>query len=143
MPSKLGILLVVPDFQLQTEKARAAIPREISLPDAVYNIQRSALTVAALLRNEFSFLRESLRDRVHQPYRAQLIPGLREILSLNDANVPGMIALCLSGAGPSVLVIAEDNFEDLYLRIAQIFRQQGIDSRRFDLQVDNQGRTIS
>ena len=143
MPDPLGILLTVPEFHLQTEKARAAIPKELTLQDAVFNIQRSALTVAALLRKEFSLLRESLRDKVHQPYRASLIPGLSEILVLNEEHVPGLIAVCLSGAGPSVLSFAESNFDGIYGRIAQIFKRHGIDCRRFDLQVDNQGRMIS
>ena len=143
MLDPLKILLTVPEFHLQTEKARAAIPKELALQDAVFNIQRSALTVAAFLKKEFSLLKEGLLDKVHQPYRAPLIPGFSEILALNEESIPGLIAVCLSGAGPSVLVFAESNFEAIYQRIAQIFGKHGIRSRRFDLLVDNQGRVIS
>jgi homoserine kinase len=72
-----------------------------------------------------------------------LIPGFNEVLTLNGEAVPGLIAVCLSGAGPSVLAFVEGNFEDIFGRIAQIFKRHGIDCRRFDLQVDNQGRMIS
>jgi homoserine kinase len=139
----LGILLTVPGFHLQTEKARAVIPKELTLQDAVFNIQRSALTVAAFLKKEFSLLRESLLDKVHQPYRASLIPGFKEVLALNEEPIPGLIAVCLSGAGPSVLAFAESNFELIYHRIARIFETHGISCRRYDLEVDNQGRMIS
>jgi homoserine kinase len=101
------------------------------------------LTVAAFLKKEFSLLKESLLDKVHQPYRAPLIPGFSEVLALNEESVSGLIAVCLSGAGPSVLAFAESNFEVIYQRIAQIFGKHGISCRRFDLRVDNQGRVIS
>ena len=106
---QIKILLVVPDFQLQTQKARSVIPKSVSLQDAVYNIQRSALTVAALLSNDFRFLRQSLKDRIHQPYRAPLIPGFEEILALQDDKIEGLLGICLSGAGPSILAFAESN----------------------------------
>jgi homoserine kinase len=140
---KLKILLTVPEFRLETQKARVAIPRSLDLRDAVFNLQRSSLTVAALLRSEFHFLRESLRDRLHQPFRAPLIPGFEEILSLNQEEISGLIGICLSGAGPSVLAFAEGNLDEIYSRIATIFERHGLRSRRFELEVDNQGRVIS
>jgi len=139
---KLKILLTVPEFRLETQKARAAIPRSLDLRDAVFNLQRSSLTVAALLRDEFHFLRESLRDRLHQPFRAPLIPGFEEILRLNQEELSGLMGICLSGAGPSVLAFAEGNLDEIYSRIAAIFERYGLRSRRFELEVDNQGRTI-
>ena len=140
---ELKILLTVPEFRLETQKARAAIPRSLNLSDAVFNLQRSSLTVAALLRSEFHFLRESLRDRLHQPFRAPLIPGFEEILSLNQEEISGLIGICLSGAGPSVLAFAEGNLDEIYSRITAIFERHGLRSRRFELEVDNQGRVIS
>jgi homoserine kinase len=142
MGSQLKILLTVPEFRLETERARAAIPQRLELRDAVFNIQRSSLVVAALLTSEFHFLREAMRDRIHQPCRAPLIPGLEEILQLNDEEIPGLAGVCLSGAGPSVLAFAEDHLDHIYQRIAEIFSRHGIASRPFELQIDNQGRTI-
>jgi homoserine kinase len=139
---RLKILLTVPEFHLATEKARSVIPRTLDLRDAIFNLQRSSLAVAALLTSEFHLLREALRDRIHQPFRAPLIPGFQEILKLNQENLPGLIGVCLSGGGPSVLALAEDNLDVIYQRITAIFHQHGINSRSFELQVDNQGRTI-
>ncbi|HEX2524633.1 MAG TPA: homoserine kinase [Terriglobia bacterium] len=139
---KLKILLTVPEFHLETQRARAAIPRTLDLQDAVFNLQRSSLTVAALLKGEFQFLRETLRDKLHQPFRAPLIPGFEEILRLNQEEIPGLAGICLSGAGPSVLTFAEGNLDEIYSRIAAIFERHGLRSRRFELEVDNLGRTI-
>ncbi len=139
---QLKILLTVPEFHLETQKARSVIPRSLPLADAVFNIQRSSLTVAALLRNEFQWLRESLRDKVHQPFRASLIPGFEEILRLNEAGIPGLLGICLSGAGPSVLAFADKNLDTVYEHIALVFHEHGIPSRRYELEVDNLGRII-
>jgi homoserine kinase len=141
--SKLKILLMVPDFKLSTRKARAAVKSRVLIQDAVYNLQRTSLLVAALLRNEFQLLPCSLRDRIHQPARSPLIPGFEEILGLNDAGVPGLWAVCLSGAGPSVLAFAHSNRDEIADAITAIFERHYITCRRFDLEVDNQGRTIA
>jgi homoserine kinase len=139
----IKILVVVPEFQLQTEKARAAIPQTLPLHDSVFNVQRSSLTVAALLQGQFHLLRESLRDRLHQPFRAPLIPGFSEILELQDSKFPGLLGICLSGAGPSILAFAESNCAGIYRQIAEIFGHFQIQSRSLELEVDSQGRTIA
>ncbi len=136
------ILITVPEFHLKTVEARRAINKTVDLSDAVFNLQRSSLMVAAMLRGEIQYLKEAVRDRLHQPYRAPLIPGFEEILQLNENSVPGLIGLCLSGAGPSVLAFAEGNLDEIYQRIASIFAERGLRSRRFELQPDNGGRTI-
>jgi homoserine kinase len=139
----IKILVVVPDFQLETERARSVIPGTVRLQDAVFNIQRSSLTVAALLNSDLHFLGESLKDRVHQPYRAPLIPGFEQILALQREEIRGLRGICLSGAGPSILVLAESNLDQIYSRIEAIFQKHDIRSRAFQLEIDNQGRTIS
>jgi homoserine kinase len=139
----LKILLTVPEFHLETSKARAAIPQNLNLRDAVFNVQRSSLTVAALLKGDFQLLREGLRDRIHQPHRAPLIPGFEEVLELNKTELPGLMGICLSGAGPSVLALADGHLNGIYARIATIFSRHGISTRCFELEVDRQGRVIS
>jgi homoserine kinase len=137
------LLIVVPELHLQTERARAVIPKNLSLRDAVFNIQRSSLTVAALLRDDFRLLREGLCDKLHQPFRSPLIPGFEEILHLHEAGLPGLLGICLSGAGPSVLVFAEAHLQEIFQRIEAIFDRHQIRSRSFELEVDNEGRRIA
>src|SRR5262249_60858819 len=97
-------VIVIPEFEVSTEKARAVLPKMYSRQDAVYNIQRSALIIGALTTGNWPLLREAMSDRIHQPYRASLIPGFEEILAL---RTPGMYGLALIGAGRTVSALAE------------------------------------
>ncbi|KAJ2362337.1 Trihydroxynaphthalene reductase [Coemansia sp. RSA 2607] len=66
-----------------------------------------------------------MEDRVHQPYRMHLIPGLPEILAnFNPDNTPGLLGICLSGAGPTILALAIDNFDDIAAKIRAVFDRQ-------------------
>jgi homoserine kinase len=122
LPAKMNLAVVVPDFQLATSKARAALPATYSREDAVFNIQRSALLIAALATASMSAFPAALEDRIHQPYRAPLIPGMEEILRL---RAPGLLGCTLSGAGPSILVFYERGFEPVCDLVRQIFALHG------------------
>jgi homoserine kinase len=133
-------LVVIPDFELSTQKARAVLAQQYSREDAVYNIQRSALIVASLTTGRWSLLREAMRDRIHQPYRAPLIPGLAEILAL---EAPGLLGIALSGAGPTVLAFAEeDQADSIGEAVTRIFQQNGVRATPLKLEVDTKGRFI-
>jgi homoserine kinase len=108
LPAGVTIALIVPDFALPTSKARAALPECYSRADAVFNLQRTALLVAALAVGSTRALCVALDDALHQPYRACLVPGLAETLAV---RAPGLIGCALSGAGPSVLVFFETGRE--------------------------------
>src|SRR5207249_158966 len=94
-------VVVIPAFELSTEKARGVLPQTYSRKDAVYNIQRSALTIAALTTGNWAHLREAMKDRIHQPYRAPLIPGFEEILAI---KTPGVLSVAVRGAWATGLV---------------------------------------
>lgn len=95
---------LVPDFELSTERARAALPRQVSLADAVYNQAHSLMLMKALEQGDFGLLRQALRDRLHQPYRLPLIQDGPEIVSAVQklGGIP-----YLSGAGPSLMCLHE------------------------------------
>lgn len=99
------LLLALPDASLATEKARALLPDSYSRADAVANIQATALLVSAFALNRPELLTAATRDRIHQPYRAAACPLLPLLLPL--AGTRGILSVTLSGAGPSVLLIAE------------------------------------
>ncbi|HYR44688.1 MAG TPA: homoserine kinase [Terriglobia bacterium] len=144
--AKLGVndgaraIVVIPAFELSTEKARAILPQTYSRKDAVYNIQRSALTIAALTTGNWPLLREAMRDRIHQPYRAQLIPGFDEILGL---TTPGLLGVALSGAGPTVFALAKPaDAETVGRAIANVFEKHGVKATPMSVNIDTEGRTI-
>jgi homoserine kinase len=106
--TKLKFAAIIPDFELSTEKARACLPKEVSHKDAVYNLSRAALFSASLLTGKFENLRTAVHDRLHQPYRMELIPHCREVFDI--AYTHGAYAVYISGAGPTVMaVVDEDN----------------------------------
>jgi homoserine kinase len=122
MPKHFGLAVVVPNFDLPTTKARSVLPASYTRADAVFNVQRASLLVAALATGTVSAFPAALEDRFHQPYRASLVPGLDEILKL---RAPGLLGCALSGAGPSILVFFERGYEGVCDLVQQIFRLYG------------------
>ena len=98
---KLILVAAVPDFYLSTKKAREALPAMVPFGDAAYNASRSALFVGALLTGNTASLADSLNDKLHQPYRAALIPGMQEVF--NAAKRAGADGAVISGAGPTLM----------------------------------------
>jgi homoserine kinase len=121
----VAAVVVVPDFTLTTVRARALLPRSYDRDDTVHNIQRAALLGAALAAGRLDLLRAAVRDRLHQPYRAHAIPGLAQILALDE---PALLAIALSGAGPSVIALVRRDAQRIGATIAAMFAQQGIEA---------------
>jgi homoserine kinase len=101
-----NLLLALPAASLSTKKARALLPDRYSREDAVANIQATALLVAAFGQGRGALLRTAMRDRLHQPYRAKACPLLPLLLPLAEKGDSAVLGVALSGAGPSVLLIA-------------------------------------
>lgn len=126
---KLETLVAIPAFQLSTEKARHALPAQISMADAVFNVGRSSLLVAALASGELGILRHAMKDRLHQPYRAALIPGMTTILEC--AHQFGALGAALSGAGPTLIAFVDADCPDkpvLERFLLDTLKKEGIDA---------------
>lgn len=117
MPNSVRVAVLVPEFVLPTHEARAVLPVCYTRADAIYNVQRAALLIAALAAGELAALSASLEDRMHQPYRMHLVPGLSGCLALRR---PGLIGCTLSGAGPSILIFYETGADT----VCELVRQQ-------------------
>jgi homoserine kinase len=134
-------VVVIPEFELPTKTARKVLPQSYSRADTVYNIQRAALTIAALTTGKWSLLRESMRDRIHQPYRSRLIPGLEQIL---DLEMGGLAGIALSGAGPTIFAMAEaGRDQEIGTEIVRLFNQHGVRANSYSLEFDSKGRVIT
>ena len=140
-PAHIRVLVVSPHSQLPTHVARAALPRTVSRHDAVYNLQRSALFIAAIAQERYDMLYEAMSDRLHQPHRESLVPGLHEALAL--PRMPGLLGIALSGAGPSILALVDDYDDEVGARIASCFERRGIEATTRVLEVDNQGCRVT
>jgi homoserine kinase len=117
------LVVATPAVGLATAKARAALPAVLSRADAIFNLQRVLSLVHALQSREYERIREAVKDRWHQPARASLVPLLREALAMDDPSVLGVF---LSGAGPSVAVMASRDFARLEQRLLSIYERAGM-----------------
>ena len=97
-----AFLAWIPDGELETKTARGALPDTVSRGDAVFNVSRVALLLAALQNARFDLLREALSDRLHENYRAPLMPGFAQVK--NAALENGALGVTISGAGSSALI---------------------------------------
>ncbi|SCZ87803.1 BZ3500_MvSof-1268-A1-R1_Chr2-3g05271 [Microbotryum saponariae] len=107
----IGVVVVVPKFEVETAKARGALPNTYPRADVVFNLQRLAVLTASLSQSplDANVIWEAMRDRVHQPQREGLIPGLSKILNhMTPATHPGLLGICLSGAGPTILALVSN-----------------------------------
>jgi homoserine kinase len=136
-PDQVRVVVVSPHSQLPTHVARAALPRTVTRGDAVYNLQRTALFTAAIAQQRYELLWEAMRDRLHQPRRESLVPGLAEALAL--PRMHGLLGIALSGAGPSIVALVDDNDEEIGARLASCFHAHRIESTVRTLEVDNEG----
>jgi homoserine kinase len=140
LPDSYGVSVIVPDFTLPTTTARSVLPDCYSKEDTIFNVQRAALLVAALATGSTSAFPTALEDRLHQPYRAALVPGLEEALKL---RAPGLLGCTLSGAGPSILVFYEKGCEQVCDLVRQIFAIHGRTAEVLATQIARQGYTLS
>jgi homoserine kinase len=134
-----NVAVVVPDFVLPTSEARRVLPDTYSREDTVFNVQRSALLIVALATGARDVFPTALEDRMHQPYRYNLVPGLREITEL---RAPGLLGCALSGAGPSILVFHERGHESVCELVREVFAKRGHKSEIVCSAVSPRGYTL-
>ncbi len=120
LPPELKVIVFVPDFEMPTQESRRRLPATLSKEDAIFNSSRVALLLAALAAGRFDLLDEATQDRLHQPVRGQIFPGLAPIMQ--GARDGGAVASYLSGAGSTVAAFAVDNEE----RVARLMTQAAI-----------------
>jgi homoserine kinase len=133
-PASLGFVVLTPEVALSTERSRKALPRSVPLKDAVANMQRVLLLLQALQSGDDSLLQEALADRLHQPARESLVPGLHAALSLAH---PELLGAFLSGSGPSIVALARARSGEIEEMLAQSYRPLGIPFRTSILRVHN------
>ncbi len=136
VPDTLTLVLVIPDYALPTEKARAVLPTQYTRDDSVHNLQRAAVLAAQFFSGRMDLAPLLFEDRFHQPYRAPLIPGLGEVLRLEH---PGIQGICLSGAGPSILSFVQEDAEDVGRLICGALQEHGVRAEARVLAADNLG----
>jgi homoserine kinase len=118
-PDEIRVVMATPALGLDTKVARATLPATIDWGDAVFNLQRIAVLLQAIHVGRYEALRDALRDRLHQPYRAPLVPGLEQALAFEH---PALLGVFLSGAGPSIAALTRGDAPDVVDRFERLYR---------------------
>jgi homoserine kinase len=118
-PQQVHLLVLTPQIDLATLRSRAVLPLEIPFEHATRNLQRLAFLLWALRGGDIEYLREALRDEIHQPYRASMVPGLDDLVALRH---PDLLGVCLSGAGPSLLALSRGRSTAVQELIAKAYQ---------------------
>ena len=137
----LKVVVALPEVRLSTAEARAALPDQVLLKDAVFNIGHALFTVQALASGDEALLRWAVADRLHQPYRKHLIPSYDAVVA--EARKAGAAAVALSGAGPSLIAFASGRHGEIASAMKTAFEASGAACRTFVLPVDQQGVQLS
>jgi homoserine kinase len=140
IPDAFSVAVVCPDFELETKGMRGVLPNAYSKEDAVFNLQRATLLVAAFATGSRCAFPEALSDRMHQPYRMGQVPGMEEILNL---RAPGLLGCALSGAGPSILVLYETGSHEPVEAVKRIFEKAGRSAEVMWTTIDRNGLKVS
>lgn len=132
---RLFFTALIPNFRLSTALARSVLPEQYSRPDVIFNTSRASLLLRALADGDGELLAYAMQDRVHQPYREKLIEGYDKAKAL--AAELGADALCISGAGPTLLCVSEK--EDFSENMERVMSKELPLWKTLPLQVDRQG----
>lgn len=141
-PDDWAVTVCVPDFELSTDIARSVLPKEVPMKDAIFNAKRLAMFVQAVHTKDSELMKLALQDKLHQPYRMKLVPGLDKIID-NLRHFDNVLGCVLSGAGSSILVISERNDLDKIRTIVRdTWADQNIKCDIKTLSVENNGAQI-
>ena len=123
-PAGMRCVVATPEFPLSTKKARDVLPRKVPMSDAVFNISRTALLVASLLQGDLNLMSAAMDDRLHQPYRCSLIPGMKKVFAA--AKLAGAKGVALSGAGPTLIAFTQGNEEHIAKVMKDTFQENSV-----------------
>ncbi|MGB9886375.1 MAG: homoserine kinase [Moorellales bacterium] len=140
-PSRLQVVVAVPDFSLPTSQSRRVLPSAVAVEDAVFNLGRVGLLLLAFLEGDLELLRVATEDRLHQPYRARLIPGLAEVF--RAAREAGALGVTLSGAGPAVIALVTNGAVGVGQAMRGAFQAHNIGSQVWILAPAREGAQVA
>lgn len=133
--SNLKLCIVMPKIDLpikKTEFARKILPQNITLKQMSENIAKASRIVYSFLTNDYSHIREAMKDYVVEIHRSKFIPAFEEIRNVAYEN--GALGVCVSGAGPSILAIAnaeEKDLQQILKSMLEIFEKHNIEAEGF------------
>ena len=141
-PEEWVLTVCIPEYELATDISRSVLPAEVPMKDAVYNAQRMAMFVDAVNTKDAELMKLALRDKLHQPYRMKLVPGLEKIMQ-NLKHEESVLGCVLSGAGPSILIISlKSDMERIRNMVKEIWNDLNLKAEILTLPVEQNGAQI-
>ncbi len=141
-PDDWKLTVLIPDYELDTRIARSVLPESISIPDAAYNIRKCAMLIDAVYRQDSELMKKCLKDKLHQPYRENLVKGFKELSELVE-NKDDILGCVISGAGPTILIISKNNgFEKAENEIKHVFEDLNVNCDIRTFSIENEGTKI-
>jgi len=140
VPREIEWVVLVPETESSTREARAVLPESVPRADAIFNVQRVSLLLAALGTGRAELLAQAMQDRLHQPYRLRLFPWMDAVAAAG--REAGALGCVLSGAGPSMIAAVRPHAGESVVRaMERALRGAGIGGRVLHLPVDATGAT--
>lgn len=136
----IKFIALIPEFKLSTEKARAILPKEITLKDGVYNVGRASLLVSIFANGNYDLLKYAMKDKFHQEYRGKLIKGYKELTE--KSMEIGALSCFLSGAGPTIMTIIKENHYTFKESIEKYMEENNFNYKVVELTIDKKGATF-
>ncbi len=137
VPPRIQWVVLIPEVRGSTAEARSVLPETVSRADAVFNLQRVGLLLAALRDGSADLLAVAMDDRLHQPYRRRLFPWMDRVTAV--ARSAGAAGCVLSGAGPSLLAAVDGAAEGVARAMEAALRESGVSGRAVVLEADRAG----
>jgi len=140
IPQRLKFAVFIPDFVLSTEFARNILPKTINYKDAIFNVARTSLLASSLITGNYELLNIATQDKLHQPYRKDLIPNFDSIVALSlELGARGVF---LSGAGPSIIALIDENYDYFEKEAYKVLSNISNKWQLSILEADNSGATV-
>lgn len=139
-PESIRLVVVTPSITVPTHQAREVLPKTYDRADVLHTLQRASLLAATCFSGNFDLFPELFHDKLHQPYRQQLVPGMERCLAL---RLPGLLGVAISGSGSSVIAFTTGDEMRVAEELQRIFADEGEQTEAMFTSADNNGAGIT
>ncbi len=139
-PEHIKLVVVSPSITVPTHEARRVLPQSYERADVLHTLQRTALLAATCFSGKFELFPELFNDRLHQPYREKLVPGISEALQFRHE---GLLGIAISGSGSSVMALTVAHETRIADCLQKIFAAKEIETEASITSADNRGVVVT
>lgn len=139
-PESIRLVVVIPSITVPTHEARQVLPNSYDRADVLHTLQRTALLAATCFSGNFDLFPELFQDKLHQPYRQKLVPGMERCLGLRR---PGLLGVAISGSGSSVIAFTSRDEMQVAEELQRILSEEGVQAEALFTSADNNGAGVT